>query len=94
MSGNIADEPLARAVLRHLADTRGKDDAMGSFARTVLSGRTSLRAATDNPWHAQGLAASVAKAQEERARMTPEQRAVYEQTASRLGARLAAEGER
>ncbi|XVV15260.1 hypothetical protein ACQP2X_13215 [Actinoplanes sp. CA-131856] len=81
MSGGIADEPLARAVLRHLADTRGKDDAMGSLARTVLSGEAGLREAANNPWHAQGLAAAFAKSQRD---LTAEDRARYEREARRL----------
>ncbi|MBL7253374.1 hypothetical protein [Paractinoplanes lichenicola] len=84
MSGNLENDPLARAVLRHLADSRGKDDAMGSFARTVLSGEATLREAAANPWHAQGLANGFAAAQRQRDEMTPEQRSAYEEQARRL----------
>ncbi|MGX6606226.1 hypothetical protein ACWKSP_29495 [Micromonosporaceae bacterium Da 78-11] len=84
MPGDISEQPLARAVLRHLAETRGKDDAMGSVARTVLSGEADLRTAAANPWHAQGLATAFAAAQDERERMKPEQRTAYERQAERL----------
>lgn len=84
MTGDIAEQPLARAVLRHLAATRGKDDPMGSLARTVLTGEASLRTAANNPWHAQGLAAAMQKAIDEQTRMTPEQRTEYERAGQRL----------
>jgi hypothetical protein len=81
MSGGLADEPLARAVLRHLADTRGKDDPMGSLARTVLSGEAGLREAANDPWHAQGMAAAFAKSQRD---LSADERARYEREARRL----------
>lgn len=84
MNGDIAEQPLARAVLRHLAETRGKDDPMGSLARTVLTGEASLRTAASNPWHGQGLATAMQKAINEQNHMTPEQRAEYERVAQRL----------
>jgi hypothetical protein len=84
MNGDIAEDPLARALLRHLATTRGKDDPMGSLARTVLSGEATLRTAATNPWHSDGLTTSLAAAQAERARMSPEQRLAYERDADRL----------
>lgn len=84
MNGDIAEDPLARSVLRHLATTRGKDDPLGSFARTVLSGEATLRTAADNPWHSQGLAAASRAAQDEQSRMSREQRATIEQAASQL----------
>jgi hypothetical protein len=84
MNGDIAEDPLARSVLRHLAATRGKDDALGSMARTVLSGEATLRAAADNPWHSQGLAAATETARAEQSRMSPEERAGYEHEARQL----------
>ncbi len=91
MNGDIAEQPLARAVLRHLAESRGKDDPMGSLARMVLSGQAGLRAAANDPWHSQGLADAVQKAMDEQNRMTPEQRAEYESAAQRLRSAGAAE---
>jgi hypothetical protein len=91
MSDTVADQPLARAVLRHLAATRGPDDSVGSLARVVLSGKASLREVAADPWHAQGLADAFQIAQDEQNRMTPEQRLAYEQQARRLNARLSGE---
>ncbi|HET6262467.1 MAG TPA: hypothetical protein VFG99_09550, partial [Chloroflexia bacterium] len=84
MNREIAEEPLARALLRHLAVTRSKGDPLGSLARTVVSGDSTLRAAADDPWHREGLSTSLAAAQAERSRMTTEQRAEYERDAKRL----------
>lgn len=84
MNGDIAEQPLARVVLRHLAETRSKNDPMGSLARTGLTGEATLRTAAANPWHAQGLATSMQKAIDEQNRMSPEQRAEYERTATHL----------
>ncbi|AGZ39610.1 hypothetical protein [Actinoplanes friuliensis] len=84
MNGDIAEDPLARSVLNHLAKTRGKDDPLGSLARTVISGEATLRTAADNSWHSQGLAEAAQAAQDEQNRMTPEQRADYESAARRL----------
>lgn len=84
MNGDLTEQPMARAVLRHLAATRGRDDPMGSLARTVLSGEASLRTAASDPWHGQGLASAMQKAVEEQNSMSPEQRAEYERAAQRL----------
>jgi hypothetical protein len=73
-------------LLRHLATTRGADDALGSFARTVISGEAPLRAAADFPWHSDALATAAANAQREQDEMTPEQRAEYERIAERMRA--------
>jgi hypothetical protein len=84
MNGDIAEDPLARSVLSHLAKTRGKDDPLGSLARTVISGEATLRTAANNSWHSHGLAAAAQAAQDEQNRMTSEERAGYEQAARRL----------
>src|SRR5689334_13983308 len=84
MNGHVAEDPLAWSVLRHLATTRGKDDPLGSFARTVISGEATLRAAADNPWHSEGLAAASRGAQKDQGQMSPEQRDAIGQAASRL----------
>lgn len=39
MPGDVTPQPLARAVLRQLADDWSGDDALGSLARTVQAGR-------------------------------------------------------
>lgn len=84
MNGGIADDPLARSVLRHLARTHGKDDPLGSFAHSVLNGEASLREAANNPWHSAGLATAAQTAQANRDRMGPEERAEIERAARRL----------
>jgi hypothetical protein len=84
MNGDIAEEPLARAVLRHLATTRGANDPLGSFARTVVNGEATLRGAANFSLHSQALAAAADEAQREQRRMTPEQRAAFQREADRL----------
>ncbi|GIF23490.1 acyl-CoA reductase-like NAD-dependent aldehyde dehydrogenase [Actinoplanes tereljensis] len=84
MNGDITEQPLAKAVLKHLAGTRGSSDPLGSFARTVLSGEATLRGAANFPWHSDALATAAAKAQQEQQKMTPEQRAEYDRTAQQL----------
>jgi hypothetical protein len=86
MNGDIAEEPLARALLRHLATTRGSNDPLGSFARTVVNGEAGLQTAANFPWHSDALATAAAEAQQEQQQMTPEQRAEYERVAERLRA--------
>ena len=53
------------SVLRHLAETRSKEDPLGSLARTVLTGEASLRTAAGNPWHGQGLGIAMQNAIDE-----------------------------
>jgi hypothetical protein len=84
MNGGIADDPLARCVLKHLAARRGTDDPLGSFARTVLDGEATLREAADNPWHSQGLAEAAQQARAAQDQMSPEERAEIEKAARRL----------
>ena len=90
MNGDITQDPLARAVLQHLAGTRQKDDPLGSLARTVLDGEAKLREAANDPWHSQGLAAAAKAAVEEQSGMSPEQRNEIEQSGRRLQQRTAA----
>lgn len=84
MNRDIAEEPLARALLRHMAATRGNDDPIGSLAHTVISGEATLRTAANSPWHSAGLSDALTAARAERACMTPEQRLAYERGAERL----------
>jgi hypothetical protein len=84
MNEDVAQQPLARALLRHLATTRGSDDPLASFAKTVLDGEASLRGAADFPWHSDALAAAATKAHDEQQRMTAEERARYERDAENL----------
>ena len=42
-------DPVARAVLRRLAELRPPDDPLHAFATTVLSGEATLRAAATHP---------------------------------------------
>jgi tRNA-dihydrouridine synthase len=87
MNGGIADDPLARSLLRQLAAERGADDPLGSFARTVLDGEMSLREAADNPWHAQALAAAMQRARTALDHMSPQERAEIQQAARQLAGR-------
>lgn len=84
MTGDITQQPLARAVLRHMAAARGSDDPLGSFSRAVLNGVASLQAAAKHGWYADGLAKALRTAQDEQNRMTLEQRHEYQQAAERL----------
>jgi hypothetical protein len=82
------DDPLARGLLSHLAATRGASDPLGSLARTVLSGRSGLRQAVTWSWHGEALMSAFAEAQRERDRMSPAERAAYDQQAAALRASL------
>jgi hypothetical protein len=85
MSGN---DRLALGVLRHLAATRGPDDALGSLARGVLSGQSSLREAVTWSWHGEAMAEAFAAAQRDRDRMSAAERAGYDEQAASLARRL------
>jgi hypothetical protein len=84
MSGDLTQQRLARAVMRHLADTRGPDDPMGSLAHTVLSGEATLHEAANASWHGEGLAVAFQGAVEELRGTLPEKLAEYERDAARL----------
>ena len=77
-------DPLARALLRHLATTRGAADPLGSLSRTVLSGRAGLREAVTWSWHGEALMSAYAAALRERERMPAAERAAYDRQASRI----------
>ena len=83
-----ADDPLTLGVLRHLATTRGPDDPLGSLARSVLSGQANLREAVTWSWHGEAMAAAFTTAQRERDRMTPAERAEYDEQAAAAQAAL------
>jgi chromosome condensin MukBEF MukE localization factor len=72
MERDIEREPLAQAVLRHLADNRDNDDPLASFARTVLNGEASLRDAAAFTWHGEALADASAKGFDELDRLGPQ----------------------
>jgi hypothetical protein len=78
------DDPLADGLLNHLATTRGPADPLGSLARTVLSGRANLRQAVTLSWHGEALMSAFAAAQRERDRMSPSERAAYDQQAAAI----------
>jgi hypothetical protein len=84
MNGDITEDPLARAVLRHLAAPHSGNEPLGSLARTVLNGEASLRAAANHPWHSQALAAAAQAARAEQNRMSAEERADMKRAADRL----------
>jgi hypothetical protein len=83
-----APGPVALALLRHLAATRGPDDPVGSMARGVLSGRAGLRESVTCSWHGEALTAAYAAARSEQERMTPAERAAYDGQAAALRLRI------
>jgi chromosome condensin MukBEF MukE localization factor len=88
MDRDVEREPLARAVLRHLASTRDKDDPLASFARTVLDGEASLRDAAAFSWHSSALAEAAENGFDELNRLSPQQRGEFQQEAVRYRQRL------
>ncbi len=80
---DIGQQPLARAVLGHLAATRGTHP-LGSLARTVLDGEADLRTAAAHPWHGQALGPAFADALEAQRRLSPQQCEDIEGMARRL----------
>jgi hypothetical protein len=82
------DDPLANSLLNHLATTRGAADPLGSLARTVLSGQADLRQAVSWSWHGEAMMSAFAAAMRERDRMSPAERAAYDQQAATLRASL------
>jgi hypothetical protein len=78
------DDPLAQSLLSHLATTRGPADPLGSLARGVLSGRTGLRQSVTWSWHGEALMSAFAAAQRERDRMSPAERAAYDEQAASI----------
>lgn len=83
------DDPLARAVLRKLADTHPRDEPLGSFARTVLVGETNLREAARHPWHGEALGRALTEAMETQRNAGKQDRAEVEEAANRLRTAIA-----
>ncbi|MEV1288757.1 hypothetical protein [Micromonospora sp. NPDC049679] len=83
MHDDVAQQPLARAMLAKLAAIHGDDHPLGSFARSVLGG-ASLRSAASNPWHAEGMGRAFTEVQRRYSEMSAEERAGYEREAQRL----------
>ncbi|MEU0558395.1 hypothetical protein [Dactylosporangium sp. NPDC006015] len=52
-------DPVARAVLRRLAELRPPDDPLHAFATTVLTGEATLRAAAIHPAFTEALQATL-----------------------------------
>ncbi|WP_320069032.1 hypothetical protein [Micromonospora sp. RTGN7] len=84
MTDDITREPLARAVLTALARTRGPNDALGSLARTVLSGEADLRAAATHSWHGAALDTAFTEALTKQDALTPDQRTEIQRHAQLL----------
>jgi hypothetical protein len=82
------DDPLADSLLNHFATTRGAADPLGSLARTVLSGQAGLRQAVTWSWHGEAMMSAFAAAMRERDRMSPAERAAYDEQAATLRASL------
>ncbi|GIF36903.1 hypothetical protein [Actinoplanes xinjiangensis] len=80
----IADDPVARSLLQHLADVRGTDDPVGELARALISGEASPQELLRDSWFGEGLAGAVEAGQTELRRMSPEQLAMLEDGAARL----------
>ncbi|GGN95937.1 hypothetical protein GCM10010112_86730 [Actinoplanes lobatus] len=94
MSNEFTDDPIAKALLKHLATERGRDDPVGELARELLESGVPLRDLLRNPWYGEGLAAAAEAGQAELSRMAPEQLKALEDAATRLSeARDAAEGD-
>ncbi len=53
--GVAAADPVAAALLRRLVELRPASDPLHAFARTVLSGEATLRAAAEHPSFAAAL---------------------------------------
>lgn len=81
MESDIQHNPLARAVLRHLADTHRKDSPLGSFAQTVLNGEASLQASAQFSWHSDGIAEAFERGVRDLEKLSPEERNRIEQEA-------------
>jgi hypothetical protein len=80
---DVGQQPLVRAVLGHLAATRGTDP-LGSLARTVPGGEADLRTAAAHPWHGQALGPAFADALQAQRRLSPQQRDDIEGMARRF----------
>ncbi len=83
-SGDLAREPLARAVLAKLAATRDAEDPLGSMTRMVLRGESTLREAADHPWHGEALDAAFAEAMRAEGKLSAAQREDIERAARAL----------
>lgn len=83
---DITSQPLAQALLRKLAATRGADDPLGSLARTVVEGRASLREAAAHSWHREALVAGFASALDRQRAMSAVEREEIRRTAQHLQA--------
>ncbi|WP_430784346.1 hypothetical protein [Actinoplanes sp. G11-F43] len=92
MSRSIIDDPVARALIEHLAARRGNGDPVGELTRALLDGEPG-RELVRNSWLGEGLAEAVANGRSELCRMSPEQRADIERDAARLGRDRARVGE-
>lgn len=84
MSRSPIGDPLARSVLRYLADVRGKDEPLGVLARAVLIGETTIQGAARNAWIGEGLETASSAALSDYESMTVEQRAEAERGAAQL----------
>ncbi|WP_326557642.1 hypothetical protein [Micromonospora sp. NBC_01796] len=84
MAEDITQQPLARAVLSTLARNRGKDDPLGSLARTVLTGEAGLRAAAAHSWHGQALGDAFTESLTRQGDLTATERAEIELQAREL----------
>ncbi|GLY05002.1 hypothetical protein [Actinoplanes sp. NBRC 101535] len=86
MSGRVFRDPLAQAVLRHVAEAKGKDDPFGSLADAILKGEATLHDVGHSTWYGEGLVKAIDTALEAQAALPAEQRAMIERDAERLRA--------
>jgi hypothetical protein len=84
MTDQIHRQPLARAVLKTLARSRGADDPLGSLARTVLTGEADLRTAAAFSWHGRALDDAFTTSLGERDALTRDERTEWEKQAQQL----------
>lgn len=85
MENSITSDPIIRALLKHLAEERGKNDPVGELSRELLREEFSVADLLRSSWYGAGLATAVEAGQDELSRMTPDQRGKLEEGAVRLG---------
>lgn len=81
---DITQQPLARALLRHLATTRDKDDPIGSLARAVVNGEADLKTSAAHSCHRDALGPAFTHALEAQRALSPHERDAIGRSVQRL----------
>ncbi|GAA1656936.1 hypothetical protein [Actinoplanes couchii] len=84
MNDNVFDDPVVKALLKHLAEERSRNDALGELSRELLTGRARPMDLLRSGWYGEGLAAAAMPGQTELTRMAPDQQAELLDVATRL----------